>query len=265
MVADEDEKDETRERPKRGRENAKEEEEEEEKAQQSAEKHGNSEKASSDEDEEEEKVEWKVELRDEVEFAQWSVADVLDLLANRGEKVRLEFSVANPSVDLATAEAAAKLLQDAEKLKELLTNDSVLGVVEEWGELMGWWRLVKRALAFCGLFEHLEAERGAKSKKGKGKGGRPNKKRLEDMWNDLVKRVRGRMSFKHANDYAKIVKFLKEYPGFIYQAQFVTKDQWTRTFKDKSGERAKPFTVALKQLMDKDFKAFWKSKARLDQ
>ena len=108
-AADEDEKDETRERPKRGREKAKEElenqeeeeeeeeekekekEEEEEKqkeeAQQSVEKHGNSEKAGSDEDEEagafEKDVEWKVELRDELEFAQWSVADVLDLLANR--------------------------------------------------------------------------------------------------------------------------------------------------------------------------------------
>ena len=71
----------------------------------------------------------------------------------------------------------------------------------------------------------------SKKAKGSGKGGRPKKQRsLEDMWNELVGRVRGRLSYKHACQYRDIGRFLKAYPGFIYQTQFVTKEQWTRTF-----------------------------------
>ncbi len=220
-----------------------------------------------DGDEPSEEADWKSQLQVDLGEAECSVVGVLELLATRKDEssVSLEFNPLDPTLDLANAATGETIAQDAEKLQALLQQEPVRSSVEEWGKLLGWWWLVRRSLSFAGLFDHLDSLRKPK-KQQKGKGGRPRKQQsLEAMWNDLVKRVRGRLSYKHACQYRDIGNFLKAFPGFIYQTQFITKEQWTRTYKKRDGQRGKPFTVVLKQVMSKKEKSFWSSKERLGE
>jgi hypothetical protein len=79
-----------------------------------------------------------------------------------------------------------------------------------------------------------------------------------------VEGIRGRLSFKQASHYDRISAFLLKFPGFVWQTQFVSLEQWKRTFKGKkSGARARNFTTVLKEQLTADEKAFWGSLKRV--
>ena len=242
---------------KRGRESIEKEEEERQ------------EEEEQEEEQEEEEEDWKAQLHVELDEAECSTAEVLDLLAKRKEDniVALEMKAEDPDKEKASASAGARVAGDAEQLRALLRNESPPSDVKGWGKLLRWWRIVDKSYVFRGLMEHLRAEvKKSKSAKMSSKGGRPKKKQtLEDAWNDLVKRVRGRLSFKQASYYDRIGAFLLKFPGFVWQVQLTKMEQLTRTFKDKSGARARNFTAVLKDELTKEEKEFWGSLENIRQ
>ena len=80
---------------------------------------------------------------------------------------------------------------------------------------------------------------------------------LEGAWNALVQGIRSRLSFKQVSYYDCIGAFLLKFPGFMWQPQFVSLEQWTHTFKGKSDAQAQNFTTVLREQMMAKEKAFW--------
>jgi len=78
----------------------------------------------------------------------------------------LVLKVANiklPDPNCASAKSGDVLLSDAEQLSQCLNDDGCVDkdylVVEQWGALLKWWRVVNRAFAVAGIFASLRARK----------------------------------------------------------------------------------------------------------
>ncbi len=54
-----------------------------------------------------------------------------------------------------------------------------------------------------------------------------------------------------------------QFPGFLWQTQFATLVQWTRTFDDGQAHRAKNLMAVLSERMSDEQKRFWSSFERI--
>ncbi len=86
---------------------------------------------------------------------------------------------------------------------------------------------------------------------------------LEEKWDTLVQHVRGnKYCFTSAAHYDRIGGFLVQFPGFLWQTQFATLAQWTRTFAGQGG-RAKNLVAVLSERLSDEQRRFWSSFDRI--
>ena len=129
--------------------------------------------------------------------------------------------ISAPALHLASEEAGKASLGNKAEIKKRLVcqMEAEVSPVEKWGVLVKWWRIVELALFLTGLFSHWRNMR-------------KGKKNLKVRYNELVdKHVRedkaeAILSFKQAEKYDRLGKFLHEFPKFIFQLQFVSLGDW---------------------------------------
>jgi hypothetical protein len=127
-------------------------------------------------------------------------------------------AISVPDCNLAGEAAGKALWDDEEKLKRFLssTPGDDASAVEKWGALLKWWHVVERSFSVTGLFAHLRVAR-------------KGKKTIPERYAVLMKRF-GKadklLSFKQAEKYDRLGKFLLRFPRFVYQIQLVSLGDW---------------------------------------
>lgn len=165
----------------------------------------------------------------------------------KGKALQIEVpTVEVPNLVRASEDAGKRLLLDEENLVKCLCSDTdELNVVEQWGALVKWWRLVNRCLSISGIFAHLRAEKHGT---------------LRDRYEKMVASLKSKQkvySHTQAAVYDRLGKFLLEYPRFVYQLQWVSLADWSKVIKILGDRLA----------IDKDSSTYWKiypSKAPVD-
>lgn len=160
----------------------------------------------------------KLDDDDVLERAKEDVPQVLRMLLQEGEKISLEVgSVKVPDSKLATQDAGEALWDNDEKLKRCCMEKDNNGVsaVESWGVLLKWWRVVERAFSMTGLFAFLRQQRK--------QGTLPERYAL--IQSRLVDGGKV-LSFKQAEKYDRLGRFLLRFPGFVFQMQLVSLADW---------------------------------------
>jgi len=201
-----------------------------------------------DEDEDDEEMEW----RDLFERARQDVALVTAMMKEAAVAgVTLQVGAVRVPDSKLACEAAGKVLwDDEEKLKRCLASsqgDDGGSAVERWGALLKWWRVVERSFSVTGLFAHL-------------RGMRKGKKTLAERYAVLVKRLKAAgkvLSFKQAEKYDRLGKFLLRFPRLVFQLQLVSLADWLQ----KVG--AKVLMDSLESLLDEEQLQFWRESVPL--
>lgn len=111
-----------------------------------------------------------------------------------------------PDSNLAVADAGKVLLDDMEKLKRCLAylqGPDDESAVERWASLLKWWRIAERSFSVTGLFAHLRQMRQGKA--------------LRERYANLVKKTGDKLlSFKQAEKYDRLGRFLLRFPRFMF-------------------------------------------------
>lgn len=168
-------------------------------------------------------MELEVERLDMEAFLAKAKSDVAIVAGMLNEHEIVSIKIGNlsiPDPKFAAAESGASALLDDSALAHILT-DGDIGVLDEslvierWGTLVKWWRLVNRSFGIAGLFESL------RSSKQKGT-------TLCDRYQTAVARLQQPKvySFTQAAKYDRLGKFLVQFPGFVYQLQLVSLADW---------------------------------------
>ena len=101
---------------------------------------------------------------------------------------------------------------------------------------------MERSWSVTGLFAHLRNSNIRKAKT------------LPERYAALVKGLRGKvLSFKQAEKYDRLGKFLLSFPLFVFQLQLVSLADWLRKI------RAKVLLDSLESLLDKKQLEFWRT------
>lgn len=189
-----------------------------------------------------------------LERAQEDVAKVTQMLqearkgAGTATLVLQVGSVNAPDSKLACEIAGKVLWEDEGKLKrclDLAQRDNVLDV-ENWGVLLKWWRVVERAFSITGLFAHLRGMR------------RRGKKALPDRYALVLQRLKNKnegkvLSFKQAEKYDRLGRFLLQFPSFVFQIHLVSLADWHQKIGDKV------LMDSLESILDEEQLQFWRN------
>jgi hypothetical protein len=166
----------------------------------------------------------------------------------------LVLKVANiklPDPNCASAKSGDVLLSDAEQLSQCLNDDGGVDkdclVVEQWGTLLKWWRVVNRAFAVAGIFASLRARK------------KVNGETLRSRYIEAVKHLEQRekvYSYSQAAIYDRLGQFLLAYPCFVYQLQLVMLKDWFQVVGEDDEKLIKCLENHLKA--EEDDGVFWK-------
>lgn len=94
------------------------------------------------------------------------------------------------------------------------SDSSTLNSLDGRTSLNMWWRTAKRSCVIYGVFQLLRQRKAKNSK-------------IEDRYDAL--QGEGVLSFGQASRYARIGKFLSDYPMFVFQRKWVTQADWFQT------------------------------------
>jgi hypothetical protein len=149
-----------------------------------------------------------------------------------------------PDLNCASAKCGDFLLSDTEKLSQCLKDCLV---VELWGTLLKWWRVVNRAFDVAGIFASLRARK------------KVNGETLRIRYIEAVKHLeqRGKVySFSQAAIYDRLGLFLLAYPRFVYELQWVMLKDWFQVVGEDDEKLIKCLENHLKA--EEDDGVFWK-------
>ena len=122
-----------------------------------------------------------------------------------------------PDANLSTVDAGRALLEDLNRLESCLKLETEHSLVEQWGLLAKWWRIVRLAYTMVGIFAFLRSH---KKKKGA--------KKIQERYAGYVNRVKHvkALSYTQAMKYDRLGQFLLRFPRFAFQLQRVTLADW---------------------------------------
>ena len=152
-----------------------------------------------------------------------SMGEVETMLASPQSWPGTRPQVSPPDVSFAEAARGAELLAGEGQLVRMLSRDADAEVVESFGVLLRWWRLVERFYVFRGILEHLRSR----------KGRTPIQKRFEAA----LMRVRGieSISYQRATLLDRLAHFLLQCPRFVFQIHLTTVAAWFENRAELSG------------------------------
>ena len=128
-------------------------------------------------------------------------------------------NISIPDLKMATKAVGKTIFADVEKLKRCLgcLKSAELSSVEKWGVMCKWLRCCEQAISVTGLFSHLKSMRKSKSSL---------KKRYKILVSHRFKKEDKVLSFRQAERYDRLGKFLLKFPKFMLQLQLVSLSDW---------------------------------------
>lgn len=165
-------------------------------------------------------------------------------------------NISIPDLKMATKAVGKTIFGDIEKLKRCLKclKSTELSSVEKWGVMCKWLRCCEQAISVTGLFAHLRSMRKSKNT-------------LEERYKILVdhrfKKEDKVLSFKQAEKYDRLGKFLLKFPKFMFQLQLVSLSDWFQ--KVESTGKALLDSVEHILTDDREELEFWRQQPVLNE
>ena len=175
------------------------------------------------EEEEEEEEDCEYDTTDELPVSQQllkmkeSVIVVCEILPKLSSKFLSNEKLVPPNPEDAQEDHAEALLRDMERLGTIL--DENVGqyecTTEKVGKLYSWWRVCRRAFAFESLLSRFKTKR--KTTK---------EEQFTEFRDRLIDSGIACCGYRNALKYVRLSKFLRTFPLFIYQTEFLSLRQW---------------------------------------